>query len=46
MSRTNLAIGTIAKRVGYASESAFTKVFKRLNGMTPSELMARRSRDA
>jgi AraC-like DNA-binding protein len=36
MRREKLSTAQIAERVGYASEDAFTKVFKRLLGVSPS----------
>jgi AraC-like DNA-binding protein len=35
MSRESLSVSQLAERVGYTSEDAFTRVFKRFMGMTP-----------
>lgn len=37
MRRTDLRVAVIARKVGYASESAFTKAFKKFTRATPSE---------
>lgn len=41
MARESLSVGQLAERVGYASEDAFARVFKRFMGVTP--LQFRRS---
>jgi AraC-like DNA-binding protein len=35
MARESLSVGQLAERVGYASEDAFARVFKRFMGVTP-----------
>lgn len=35
MARESLSVGQLAQRVGYASEDAFSRVFKRFMGVTP-----------
>ncbi|MBQ9198518.1 MAG: helix-turn-helix domain-containing protein [Clostridia bacterium] len=42
LTHTDLTVGTLAERVGYASESMFCATFKRTQGITPTEY--RRSR--
>ncbi|TBR36489.1 MULTISPECIES: cupin domain-containing protein [Dyella] len=42
LSSTDLALATVAERIGYLSESAFTKAFRKRVGVTPSAY--RRSR--
>jgi AraC-like DNA-binding protein len=37
MARESLSMGELAERVGYASEDAFSKVFKRVMGVSPGE---------
>ena len=46
MRRHALSTAQIAERVGYASEDAFTKVFKRLIGVSPSAYRRRLRGDA
>lgn len=38
---TDLAMGTVAERVGYRSEASFNKAFKRLEGVTPGSYRRR-----
>ncbi len=35
LSSTELAVGTVARRVGYESEEAFSRAFKRVHGVSP-----------
>ena len=35
LSSTELAVGTVARRVGYDSEEAFNRAFKRIHGVAP-----------
>ena len=37
LGHTTLPPGQVARRLGYANASAFTRAFRRWNGMTPSE---------
>jgi transcriptional regulator GlxA family with amidase domain len=36
LATTDLGVGTIARRVGYESEEAFSRAFKRALGRSPS----------
>ena len=36
LSSTELAVATVARRVGYDSEEAFSRAFKRVHGVSPS----------
>ncbi len=40
----DLPVAEVAERVGYASEAAFGRAFKRVVGETPGEVRARRHR--
>lgn len=44
LATTELGIFTLARRVGYDSEEAFSRAFKRTRGMPPSRWRAERSR--
>lgn len=41
MSSASLSTGQLAERVGYASEDAFSRVFKRIMGVSPGEFRRR-----
>jgi len=43
LATTTLGVGTIARRVGYESEEAFSRAFKRANGSPPSQWRVERS---
>jgi len=36
LATTDLGVGTIARRVGYDSEEAFSRAFKRARGLAPT----------
>ena len=40
-----LGVAVVARRVGYESEEAFSRAFKRARGISPSHWRARRPRD-
>ncbi len=40
LSSTELAVATVARRVGYESEEAFSRAFKRVHGVSPSRWRA------
>jgi AraC-like DNA-binding protein len=40
LATTDLAVATIARRVGYESEEAFSRAFKRARGRSPSHWRA------
>jgi AraC-like DNA-binding protein len=42
LASTDLGVAQIARRVGYDSEEAFSRVFKRANGSAPSSWRASR----
>jgi AraC-like DNA-binding protein len=44
LATTDLGVLTVARRVGYDSEEAFSRAFKRARGLSPSHWRAQRSR--
>ena len=43
LATTDLGVAAIARRVGYDSEEAFSRAFKRARGLSPSHWRAARS---
>jgi AraC-like DNA-binding protein len=43
LATTELGVVTVARRVGYDSEEAFSRAFKRVHGLPPSHWRAARS---
>ena len=43
LQQTTLAVGEVAARVGYASQSAFTAALVRAHGLTPRDIRRRES---
>ena len=41
LSSTNLGVGTISEKLGYASQFGFSRAFKSVSGVSPSEYRAR-----
>ena len=44
LATADLGVGAVARRVGYESEEAFSRAFKRTHDVAPSEWRARRGR--
>jgi AraC-like DNA-binding protein len=43
--QSNLRLAEISEMLGYSQQSAFSRAFKRLRGITPRQLRARRNSD-
>jgi AraC-like DNA-binding protein len=46
LASTESGVATIARRVGYESEEAFSRAFKRAHGLSPSHWRVARQTDA
>jgi len=44
LATADLGVGAVARRVGYESEEAFSRAFKRTHDVAPSEWRSRRGR--
>jgi AraC-like DNA-binding protein len=43
LATTDLTVAAVARRIGYDSEEAFSRAFKRVSGLSPSHWRAARS---